>query len=259
MNVRILLFILLCPFMLASAKAAPNDIGIVLLHGKQGSPSSMLGLAQDLRAAGYKVATPEMPWSQRRELDVAYPEALREIETAAATLLKEGAKDIVVGGHSFGGNGAIAYASSGRTALGIFALSPGHVPERGNFRKTAAPGVERARALVAAGTPQEKAWFPDLNQGQSRQIRTTAAAYLSYFDPDGVAAMPKSAAAIPHPVPIFIAVGDSDVIAGYAETAIYQAAPRHEKSVYLAQAGDHMNTIRIATPALVKWLQALSP
>jgi pimeloyl-ACP methyl ester carboxylesterase len=213
------------------------------------------GLAQDLRAAGFKVSTPEMPWSQRRELDVTYAEALVEIENAAATLIKEGAKSIVVGGHSIGANGALAYASSGRRVLAIFALAPGHVPERGNFKRTVAPGVERARELIAAGTATAKAWFPDVDQGKTRQVRTTAAAYLSYFDPDGIGAMPNSAAKLPRPVPIFMAVGTSDPIAGYAETNIYNAAPPHPKSQYHSLAGDHLSTIRVATPVLLEWLK----
>jgi pimeloyl-ACP methyl ester carboxylesterase len=257
MNLRALLIALLFSVLPISASAAPGDIGIVLMHGKQASPSSMMGLAGDLRAAGYRVSTPEMPWSQRRELDVTYPEALAEIEAAAALLIKDGAKSIVVGGHSFGANGALAYAASARPVVGIIALAPGHVPERGNFRRIVAPGVQQARDMIAAGQAQEKTWFPDVNQGKTRQIKTTAAAYFTYFDPDGIAAMPRVAASLTAPMPIFMAVGNSDVISGYAETAIFNAAPKHEKSQYLTLNADHLNTIRIATPQLISWIQSL--
>lgn len=257
MNRRVAIAGLCVPWMAQIAWADSAEVGIVLLHGKQSSPSRMSGLADDLRAEGFLVSTPAMPWSQTRELDVPYPQALNEIEAAATELIRQGAKRIVVGGHSLGANAAIAYAASGRSVAAIFAIGPGHIPERGGFRKLVTSGVEQARDMIAKGAGDEKASFPDINQGRTREIRTTANAYLSYFDPDGIAAMPRSAAAIPKPLPIFMAVGDSDPITGYARTAIYDAAPPHEKSVYIDGPGDHFSTIRIVTPKLVAWLKSV--
>ena len=111
--------------------------------------------------------------------------------------------------------------------------------------------------MVAKGAGDEKAMFPDLDQGRSRQIRVSAKSYLSYFDPEGMGSMPRSAASIAKPLPVFMFVGVSDPIAGYARTAIFDAAPKHEKSVYAEGPGDHLSTIRIATPTLTAWLKAL--
>ncbi len=219
----------------------------------------MSGLARNLRSAGFMVSTPEMPWSQRRELDVSYEDALAEVESEARSLAGKGAKIIVIGGHSLGANGAIAYAASGRRVDAIFALGPGHVPERGNFRRLVAAGVEQAREMVAKGNAEEKSWFPDFNQGSSRQIRTTARTYLSYFNPDGMASMPRSAAAISTALPIFMAVGNADVISNYAEKAIFSVAPRHELSQYVALEADHSTIDRIAAPQLIVWLKSLAP
>ena len=239
-------------------RAAEPPLAVVLLHGKQASPSDLGGLSRDLRSEKLLVTVPTMPWSQAREFDAAYPQALDEIEAAANELARQGASRIVVGGHSLGANAALAYAAAGRSVHAVFALAPGHVPERGGFRRAVASGVEKAREMVAKGAGDEKASFPDLNQGQSRYIRVRANSYLSYFDPEGKGSMPRSAASIAKPIPIFMAVGDSDPIAGYARTAIFDAAPRHEKSIYIDGPGDHLNTIRIATPALITWLKALS-
>ena len=116
--------------------AAEQDIGTVLLHGKwDRPPTNVLGLARQLEAEGFKLATPTMPWAGTREYDVPYDQAIAEIESAAKSLRDRGAKRIVVGGLSFGANGALAYASSGKALDAVFALSPGHAPDRGGFRK----------------------------------------------------------------------------------------------------------------------------
>src|SRR3569833_1097249 len=95
----------------ASALASEADTGIVLLHGKQSSPGNVGDIARTLRNAGCKVATPEMPWSQRREYDVPYAAALEEVASAARELQGDGATRLVVGGHSLGANAALAYAA----------------------------------------------------------------------------------------------------------------------------------------------------
>ena len=46
--------------------AASSEVGVVLMHGKWGSPQGMLPIARDLEAHGYMVSNAEMPWSGRR-------------------------------------------------------------------------------------------------------------------------------------------------------------------------------------------------
>jgi hypothetical protein len=49
------------------APAFAQTIGIVLLHGKTGSPDTVINqLAIALQGAGYLIDTPEMCWSRRR-------------------------------------------------------------------------------------------------------------------------------------------------------------------------------------------------
>src|SRR6478735_10925930 len=104
--------------------AAEGDLGIVLLHGKwDRPPTHVMLLARQLESAGYKVSTPVMPWSDARGYDASYPQALAEIEASAKSLRDKGAKRIVVAGQSFGANGALAYAASGKPVDAVVALS----------------------------------------------------------------------------------------------------------------------------------------
>ncbi len=131
-------FFLLC---LAVPLAAADRIGVVLMHGKWGDPGRNIdGLARALRAQDVLVATPLMPWGRGRDYDADYPRALREIDDEVAKLKEQGARTIVIAGHSFGANAAFAYAASGREISGLIALGPGHTPERKVLRDR---GIER--------------------------------------------------------------------------------------------------------------------
>src|SRR6187455_988744 len=75
--------------------------GVVLLHGKGGSPTSMIeGLTESLRKEGALVEAPELPWSGRRIYDATYDQAMAEIDLAVQKLKWSGATRIVVAGHS---------------------------------------------------------------------------------------------------------------------------------------------------------------
>ena len=257
-----LLCVLLAALWLAAAspaRAAEKDVGIVLLHGKWDRPPLRLaGLARKLEAEGFLVAMPTMPWSSTRDYDVSYTDALKEIDGAATVLMQKGAKHLVVGGQSLGGNGTLAYAGSGRKVDAIFVLSPGHTPDRGTTRQALEPSVRKARFMVEEGSGKERAFFDDINQGKSKQIRVTAESYLSYFDPDGMGSMAKSAAAIPSAIPIFMAVGLEDRIVSYAQEGIFQRAPAHPQSAYLNVQADHEGVPAVAASALIAWLKSLN-
>ena len=67
--------LLVCPVL----AAAPSEIGVVLMHGKWGSPKSMVPLVHELESRQYLVSNAEMAWSGRRLYDIDYPAALKEI------------------------------------------------------------------------------------------------------------------------------------------------------------------------------------
>lgn len=238
--------------------AAPGEIGVVLMHGKwDRPPTNVLTLSRQLEDAGYKVSTPVMPWSAARSYDAPYSKALEEVEAAAQTLRTKGSKKIVVAGLSFGANAALAYAASGRPVDGIAALSPGHTPERDGFRKALEPSVAKAKALSDSGNSLDTASFEDRNQGRGKTIRTSAQAYLSYFDPEGAGNMQKSASAIPTPTPIFMAVGTADPNIQVAEESIFKKAPVHSKSKFVTVSADHIGLVNVIKPELLSWLESL--
>ena len=90
------------------APAAGDDLGVVLLHGKGGSPSGYVReLAFALQSKGHLVSAPTMPWAQNRIYDASFDEAMYEIDRAIDSLRQKGAKFVVVAGHSLGANAAL--------------------------------------------------------------------------------------------------------------------------------------------------------
>ncbi len=71
----------------------PAFAGIVLMHGKWGSPDkSIVSLASALEGKGFLASTPEMPWSRRRSYDKSADDALNEIDAEVAKLRDKGAR-----------------------------------------------------------------------------------------------------------------------------------------------------------------------
>ena len=175
------------------ANAQDSALGIVVMHGKGGSPNRHVGeLANGLAAKGYLVANLEMPWSGRRSYDSTVQEAEGEVEAALARLRAQGAQKVFVVGHSQGGLFAL-YFGNRHKANGIIAIAPGGNVANNNFREKLGAPVEHARKLIAEGKADESTGFLDYESSKGTYpIVTTASRYLSWFDPDG--AMNQSAA-----------------------------------------------------------------
>jgi pimeloyl-ACP methyl ester carboxylesterase len=236
------------------AHAAPNDVGVVLLHGKWGAPASMDALARELESHGYRVSVPEMAWSGRRLYDVDYPAALKEIEAQVRRLRANGAKRVLVAGQSLGANAAAAYAFSGLDLDGLVILSPGHFPERGMGKQIRA-SLDRANSMVSGNRGGELESFEDVNQGRQRSIRTTAAIYVSYFNPDGLGAMTKTLRKLPKPLPLLLVIGTQDPFYGEAK-ALFDSAPANPGSRYVVLQADHFGIPSLVAAELLKWLES---
>lgn len=248
----VVLFLALPP----DAKCEESDVGIVLMHGKWAGPPAppIQGLSTALKAKGFKVITPVMPWGQKRMYDVDYPTALSEIEASVEVLRNKGAKHIIVAGQSFGANASIAYASSGREIDAVMAIAPGHAPDLQNFSAS----VAKARKMIAKGKAEEIASFVDNNQGKDKSISTTAKIYLSYFDPEGLGVMPMSAAAIPNPVPFLWVVGKNDLLYPKGKGYVFNKVPNHPRNTYLVVNADHSNTPVVAASQIIEWIMSLN-
>jgi esterase/lipase len=250
---------LLCLLAVAFVAAAhASDVGVVLMHGKQGTPASsnIAPLASALQARGYLVSTPAMPWARDRIYDATFDEAMREIDREVEGLRSKGAKSIVIAGQSMGANAALGYAASREGISGIIALAPGHAPERTAAVQVLADDLERARQLIAAGKGKERARFTDTNQGKRFQVWATAEIYSSWMDPQGSAVMPRSAAAIKTPVPLLLVVGSQERNP-QGKNVVFDVVPAHPKSKFASVRADHFSVPVEAVDEVLSWLASL--
>ncbi|GAB6125135.1 alpha/beta fold hydrolase [Humidesulfovibrio idahonensis] len=241
-----------------SAAPAKAEVGIVLLHGKFGAPDKHIDvLASALRSAGYLVSTPEMPWSKRRNYDAGFLAGLAEVDLAVRGLRAKGASQVLVGGHSLGGNAALAYAARYPGLAGVVCLAAAHTPDIGRALEISRESVAQARALVAAGKGASQARFTDLNMGKPHDMVVSAEVYLSYYDPQGPAAMPVSAGMIQPPLPILWIAGALDPLSRPGPGYAFDRAPAHPQSRYATVDADHLGTPTAAAPLVLEWLKAL--
>lgn len=237
-----------------------GSIGVVLMHGKSGTskPASPIGaLAEFLSGKGILVATPDMPWSRSRMLEKSYQDSMAEIDDAVAQLKAQGATTIVVGGHSMGANAALGYGASRDGIAGIMAIAPGHIPESDRYQSGIGNDWQRAKKMVDAGKGGETSQFNDSNQGQKSQITTTAAIYLSWFDPNGDAVMPKNAAALKPKTALLWIVGEQDRMADEGKGYAFDKARSNPKNAYVVVKGGHGATPKTGKKEILDWLKSL--
>lgn len=256
--IAILALLLSCLSLPASAWAADGKVGVLVMHGKHGTPErGVAGLDDKLRSAGFLVLNLEMPWSKKRDFDKSYSEALSEMEEDVSRLKAMGADRIVLAGHSLGANAALAFASQKKGADMLVLLAPGHSPNAPGIQKRTAQSVAKAKEMLADGRGDETAHFDDVNQGQVISVNTRASVYLSYMDPDGMGSMPLSASKIPTPLPVFYVVGNKDPLFSQGRAYIFDKLPQHPQSRYLEIEADHFSTPDKAADAVVEWLKGM--
>jgi esterase/lipase len=235
--------------------ALAQTIGIVLMHGKTGSPNTVIDrLAIALQGAGYLVDTPEMCWSRRRIYDRPFLDCLTEIDSAIGRLKDRGAGRIVVAGMSQGGDAALAYGAHHANLAGIIALAPAAAPERQVGLTDIAQSVAQARALVAAGRGNETASFVDRNASGAFSVRTTATIYLSYLDPQGPANMLDSIRKLHAPLLWVAGSADPSQTGANAE---FNQAPANPLNRFVMVASAHLGTPNAAHDAVLAWLPEL--
>jgi dienelactone hydrolase len=232
---------------LAAMMALPADAkdlkgwGIVVMHGKGGRPGSMEVVSSALQTAGAVVLTPTMSWSSGYR---TYSQALDEVAGHIAALKAQGATRIALVGQSLGANVALGYGAQRGGIAAIVAMAPGHRPEA-MLRKTG-ESLSRARQAVAAGRGGEADTYADINVGREFTVRTTAAAYVSFFDPDGPALMTRNAGRLRGARLLWI-IGDGDPLA----RAVVEGG-----TVINVTAG-HLDTPKAGAAPAVDWLRSL--
>lgn len=249
---------------------ADGQIGIVLMHGKMGTPMGMslpggrtsptgADLISALRRAGYLVVTPEMCWSARRRFDAPYPVCLREIDTAIADLRGHGASAIVVAGLSLGGNAALAYGATHPGLLGVIALSPAdNARAKLSHDPNVAASLANAQAMVAQGKGDEPTTFFDANTGAqggyAMSLHTTPRIFVSFNGPDSLA---NFALTVPKlPVPLLWVAGDSDPTQRQAAAA-FAHVPANPRNRFVSVHANHLEVPDAATSVALSWLEEL--
>lgn len=247
----------------AQTASAQSDIGVVLMHGKQGAPDrppALSSLASTLEAKGIKVVRPRMPWAtgEWEKIAVTVETVFSQIDGFVAELRAKGVRRIVVGGQSLGANMALSYAVERGGVAGVILLAPGHspgwlyqrVPE---FRAA----VDKAQQLVASGQGAQPLSGPDNNQGRNFTVSTTAEVYLSWMSPRRLASMPAQAPRLSPNIPLLLVIGDKDPSFAIAETMIYRPAAKHPYSRYAPMQADHASVVSASIGIVTSWLQGL--
>jgi esterase/lipase len=233
--------------------ARADQIGIVLMHGKQGRPDRLIaGLAQQLESAGYLVERPTLCWAGSRIYDKAFSDCLQEIDQAVARLRSRGADAIIVGGQSLGGSAALAYGAGHDGLAGIIALVPGPSPAAGR-RPEIARELDRAKSLIEAGRGDERTRFADVNQ-KPISVETTPRIYVSFLDPQGPANYVANTAKLRAPLLWLVADQDPSQL---ARDAGFDKAPAHPLNRYASLHATHFSAPDAAAGPITEWLAAL--
>lgn len=240
----------------ALAAHAANQMGVVVLHGKQGNPDVevVAPVITAMRSAGFLVDAPEMPWSGRRIYDATFSQALSEMDQAVDRLRKAGATKVVLAGMSMGGPAVFGYAAT-RKVDAVVAWAPAHDPVNDPAMRTPRflEAVARAQQLIASGKGDEVESFPEIN----RDIFTVSASpkvWLSYWDPDGSNSMPRNAQAFPSAIPVLIVVTSRDPFP-QDEGYLLRKTPPHPLSELLKLSVPHLQVPRAASEQTIAWLK----
>jgi pimeloyl-ACP methyl ester carboxylesterase len=243
-----------------SAFAQGDSIGIVIMHGKGGSPTGLVArLARTLEGKSYSVAVPEMPWSGDRNYDVPVSEAEKQVEGAVAGLRGKGATKVFVAGHSQGG--AFALHLAGKLNVdGIICIAPGGNVAARVYREQLGGSVARARQLVADGKGAEPAKLDDYEGDRGTYpITAIPAAYVTWFDPDGAMNMDRAARAANPQTPVLWMVAKNDY-PGLRKTNIplFRVLPSNPLTRQYEPDSDHRGAPTASADEIIRWTKEVA-
>lgn len=241
---------------ISMAQASLPKIGIVIMHGKGGSPARHVSdLASSLERNGCLVANLEMPWSGRRDYDVSVSAAEKEVESALAALRDKGAQKLFVSGHSQGG--LFALYLGGRLPIdGVIAIAPGGNVGSSIFRDRLGESVENARKLVAEGKGGEKARFLDYEGAKGTYpIVTTPVVYLDWFNPDGAMNQAMAVKAMNPKIPVLFIVPTHDHPGLLkVKQAMFNALPGNPLNKLYEPDSNHLGAPSASQEEIMRWV-----
>lgn len=244
--------------MTAVAQAEP--IGIVIMHGKGGSPQRLvLELAKGLEAKGFLVANLEMPWSGRRNYDVPVAKGEEEVETALAGLRAKGAKKVFVSGHSQGGVFTLHLAGK-LTADGFIPIAPGGNVGDYFYRQKIAGSLARAQQLVADGKGNQAIPLEDFEGSKGvYEVLAVPAAYVTWFDPEGAMNQERAIGAVTNRTPVLWVAPTHD----YPNLrklgpSMYRRLAKHPLTKYYEPAADHRGGPAASVDEIARWTREVA-
>lgn len=243
-----------------NAEVSPIKIGIVLMHGKGGSPSGHVAeLASALERQGFLVANLEMPWSGRRNYDVPVSAAEQEIESALGALRNKGAQKLFVAGHSQGGLFAL-YFGTKHVVDGIIAIAPGGNVGNQTFREKLEESVALARTLIAEGKGEEKTRLHDFEGSKGiSSFTTTPAAYLTWFDPEGAMNQTTAVRNMKPSIPVlYIAPTDDYPGLRNVKEQMFGALPKNPRTKLYEPSSSHIKAPTASINEIVEWTMAIA-
>lgn len=255
---RALLFSVALAGLPMSAHAETPKIGIVVMHGKGGSPARHVnGVAAALEGKGMLVANIEMPWSGNRNYDVDTSKAEQEVLAALAGLKEKGARKLFVAGHSMGG--AFALHFGGRQPVdGIIGISPGGNVGGSVMSEKFAASLQEARKLAAEGKGGEKARLQDYEGSRgSFQIAITPDNYISWFSPGGAMDTRRAASEIKAPVLWLVAARDYPGLRK-ANLPLFKGFAPHPMHRLVEPDADHKGAPDASVDAIVEWISMVA-
>ncbi len=240
---------------LVSPGAAQTSTGVVLVHGKQGSPENLQGLTDAMMAVGYSVDRPEMCWSGRRIYDLPYLDCLRDIDASAKRLRAAGATSIVVAGMSLGGNIALAYGARRDGLIGVIALAPAPAMEFISRRPEIAESVAKAQQMIDLGSGDHRAIFKDVNVGEVFDVTTTPNIYLTFLSPGLTRYDARQCGAAE--APLLVISGQFDQTQR-SVSYVFARAPSHTLNWHVTLLTNHRGTPAAARDPVMAWLKLLT-
>jgi len=243
----------------ALSQAQAPKIGIVIMHGKGGSPQPWTEvLARGLEQKGMLVANIEMPWSKRREYDVPTATAAEEVLAALAGLKGRGAQKLFVAGHSLGGTFAVHFGGV-HPVDGIIAIAPGGSVESPTVAQALAPSLARARQLIGEGKGREKAQLMDYepSKGGAYPIMSPPESYVTWFDPAGAMNATRTGRELKAPILYGVATQDYPGLRKINPPR-FKGFPAHPMNKYFEPEADHLNAPSASIEEVASWTAAVA-
>ncbi len=243
-----------------AAMAQSEPVGIVIMHGKGGSPAMFVSdLASALEGKGYLVANLEMPWSGRLMFSLPVSKAEADVDAAVAGLRAKGAKKIFIAGHSLGGVFTIHLA--GKLAVdGVIAIAPGGDSANPVYRGYIAASISRAQQLVAEGKGNEPVQLDDYEGGKGTyQINTVPAAFVTWYEMEGAMNLNRAARALNPKTPVLWLAPTRDY-PGLLKSgsAYFSQLPSNTSTRLYRPDSDHLRAPAASVDEIIRWTKEVA-